>query len=149
MTVGITHETASPGQTEALGAALAADLRPGDVVLVYGDMGAGKTTLVRGALRALGHTGPVTSPTYTIARHYDAGGLPVAHLDLHRVASLADEDPLLLEDHLRPDGLAFVEWPQIAEDADLLAGAAAGVRVAARVYLGHVDPGRRTVRILR
>ncbi|HLM50245.1 MAG TPA: tRNA (adenosine(37)-N6)-threonylcarbamoyltransferase complex ATPase subunit type 1 TsaE, partial [Solirubrobacteraceae bacterium] len=59
------HETTGPGQTEALGAALAAELSPGDVVLVTGDLGAGKTTFVRGAARALGVTGPVTSPTFT------------------------------------------------------------------------------------
>lgn len=144
MTVGSPHETRTPEQTEALGAALARGLRPGDVVLLYGEMGAGKTTFVRGALRALGHRGPVTSPTYTIARHYDQARPPVAHLDLHRLSSLEDEDPALLADHLDPAGVAFVEWPQAAEDAELLTG----VRIAARVHLDHVAPERRSVRIL-
>jgi tRNA threonylcarbamoyladenosine biosynthesis protein TsaE len=151
VTAGTTHESTSPEATEALGAALAVALQPGDVVLLYGEMGAGKTTFVRGALRALGHAGPVTSPTYTIARHYDAGGLPVAHLDLHRLTSLADEDPALLADHLSADGVAFVEWPEIA-DGDALLTDAAGVRVAARVHLEHGtdgDAAQRSVRILR
>jgi len=92
-----------------------AALRPGDVVLLRGEVGAGKTTFVRGALRALGVTGPVTSPTFTIGNTYATpAGPAVAHLDLHRLASLADEDPALLADHLTPGGLAFVEWPDIA-----------------------------------
>jgi tRNA threonylcarbamoyladenosine biosynthesis protein TsaE len=151
VTAGTTHESTSPEATEALGAALAATLQAGDVVLLYGEMGAGKTTFVRGALRALGHAGPVTSPTYTIARHYEPGGVRVAHLDLHRLTSLADEDPALLADHLAPDVVAFVEWPEIADDDALLADAA-GVRVAARVHLEHGtggDMSQRSVRILR
>lgn len=148
MTVGTTHESSSPEATEALGGALAAELRPGDVVLLYGEMGAGKTTFVRGALRELGYTGPVTSPTYTIARHYDAGGRRVSHLDLHRLSSLEDEDPALLADHLAPDVVAFVEWPEIAA-GDTLLTEAAGVRVAARVHLDHVAPERRSVRVER
>jgi tRNA threonylcarbamoyladenosine biosynthesis protein TsaE len=138
------HETTSPEQTEALGAELAASLRAGDVVLLYGEMGAGKTTFVRGALRALGNAGPVTSPTYTIARHYEDGPVPVAHLDLHRLAGLEDEDPAFLEDHLDPGRIAFVEWPQIADEAPELTA-----RVAARVHLEHVAPDRRRVEVTR
>jgi tRNA threonylcarbamoyladenosine biosynthesis protein TsaE len=141
---GTPHETSSPEQTEALGAELAASLRAGDVVLLYGDMGAGKTTFVRGALRALGNPGPVTSPTYTIAKHYDDGPVPVAHLDLHRLADLEDEDPAFLADHLDPRRIAFVEWPQIADDADELVA-----RVVARVRLEHVAPDRRRVEVTR
>ncbi|MCW2998407.1 MAG: tsaE [Solirubrobacterales bacterium] len=142
VTTGATHLSSSPAQTEALGAGLAAALRPGDIVLLYGEMGAGKTTFVRGALRALGNTGPVTSPTYTIARHYDEGAVPVAHLDLHRLGNLEDEDPAFLADHLDPRGIAFLEWPQIAADDEQLTG-----RVAARVRLEHVSPEERRVRI--
>ena len=146
MTAGTTHESTTPAETESLGAALAAQLRPGDVVLLYGEMGAGKTTFVRGAVRALGHDGPVTSPTYTIARRYEGGPVPVAHLDLHRLASLEDEDPGFLADHVGPDAIAFLEWPEIAEGAEQLTDDA-GVRIAARVHLGHVAPERRSVRI--
>jgi tRNA threonylcarbamoyladenosine biosynthesis protein TsaE len=76
-----TTETAAPEETEALAAQLARRLRPGDVVLVSGELGAGKTTFVRGACRALGVQAPVTSPTFTIARRYDAS-VPISHLDL-------------------------------------------------------------------
>src|SRR4051795_8760570 len=107
--------SSSAAQTEAAGAELAAQLEPGDVVLVRGEMGAGKTTFVRGAARALGVTGPVTSPTFTIGQRYDGAAGPIAHLDLHRLQSLADEDPALLADYLQPDAIAFVEWPEIGE----------------------------------
>jgi tRNA threonylcarbamoyladenosine biosynthesis protein TsaE len=139
----MTHrlQTTSPEQTEALGAELAARLKAGDVVLVEGELGAGKTTFVRGASRALGVTAVVTSPTFTIGQRYPAP-VPVAHVDLFRVADLDGEDPDLLGDYLRPDTIAFVEWPSHGENA--LAGLG---RVAARVHLEHAGGDRRTVEI--
>jgi tRNA threonylcarbamoyladenosine biosynthesis protein TsaE len=110
-----TLETSSAEETEVLGARIAAGLGPGDVVLVSGEVGAGKTTLIRGACRALGVEGPVTSPTFTIGRRYGNGRVPVSHLDLYRLDSLEDEDPALLEDYLRPDSVAFIEWSAPAE----------------------------------
>jgi tRNA threonylcarbamoyladenosine biosynthesis protein TsaE len=101
-------------ETEAVGERLAAELRPGDVVLVSGELGAGKTTLIRGACRALGVTQPVTSPTFTIGHTY-SGRLPVSHLDLYRLADLRQEDPALLDDYLTPESVAFIEWPGGAE----------------------------------
>jgi tRNA threonylcarbamoyladenosine biosynthesis protein TsaE len=97
-----------------LGERLAAELGPGDVVLVSGELGAGKTTLIRGAARALGVREPVTSPTFTIGHTY-SGTLPVSHLDLYRLAELDQEDPALLEDYLTPDSVSFIEWPAAAE----------------------------------
>jgi tRNA threonylcarbamoyladenosine biosynthesis protein TsaE len=108
-------ETGSAAETEAIGARVAERLRPGDVVVVSGDVGAGKTTLIRGACRALGIEEPITSPTFTIGRRYSGGRLPISHLDLYRLASLEDEDPALLDDYLGPDGVAFVEWPAVAK----------------------------------
>jgi tRNA threonylcarbamoyladenosine biosynthesis protein TsaE len=102
-------------ETERAAAELAAELRPGDVVLVRGEMGAGKTTFVRGAARALGVSGPVTSPTFTIGQLYEGASGPIAHLDLHRLDTLEGEDPALLEDYLRPGAIAFVEWPEVGE----------------------------------
>lgn len=104
-------DAASAEETEALGARIAARLQPGDLVLLSGDLGSGKTTLIRGACRALGITSPVTSPTFTIGQRYEGGRMPVSHLDLYRLESLEEEDPALLDDYLRPDGVAFVEWP--------------------------------------
>jgi tRNA threonylcarbamoyladenosine biosynthesis protein TsaE len=106
--------TRSAAETEAVGERLAADLGPGDVVLVSGELGTGKTTLIRGACRALGVTEPVTSPTFTIGHSY-SGRVPVSHLDLYRLAELDQEDPALLEDYVTPEAVAFIEWPGIAE----------------------------------
>ena len=102
--------TASAAETEAVGERIGAELAPGDVVLVSGEVGAGKTTLIRGACRALGVTGRVTSPTFTIGQRY-AGRVPVAHLDLYRLEDIGAEDPALLEDYIDPGSVAFVEWP--------------------------------------
>jgi tRNA threonylcarbamoyladenosine biosynthesis protein TsaE len=131
-------------ETEALGAQLAAELAPGDVVLVQGELGAGKTTFVRGACRKLGVTGPVTSPTFTIGQRYPAGGRiqAVAHLDLYRLSSLADEDPDLLADYLGPETISFVEWPQAGE-----ATVAQLARIAARVTLEHGGDDLRRVTV--
>ena len=87
-------ETSGPAETEAAGAQLADRLRPGDVVFITGDLGTGKTTFVRGAARALGVEGPVTSPTFTIGQVYGASdGREVAHVDLYRLPTLAGEAP--------------------------------------------------------
>jgi tRNA threonylcarbamoyladenosine biosynthesis protein TsaE len=104
----------SAAETEALGARLAADLEPGAVVVVSGDLGAGKTTLVRGACRALGVEEPVTSPTFTIGQRYRGREVWISHLDLYRLAGLEEEDPALLDDYLSADSIAFVEWPAAA-----------------------------------
>ncbi len=104
-------ETSDSEQTEALGAELAGALEPGDVVLVRGELGSGKTTLVRGAARALGVADPVTSPTFSIGHRYEGEGVSISHLDLYRLADLDSEEPALLEDYIGPDRIAFVEWP--------------------------------------
>jgi tRNA threonylcarbamoyladenosine biosynthesis protein TsaE len=127
-----------PEDTEAAGAELAARLSPGDVVLVSGELGSGKTTFVRGACRALGVEGPVTSPTFTIG-HVLGGSPEVAHLDLYRLGSLAGEDPALLEDYLTPERVGFVEWPAIAEPTL--------ERVVARVLLEHAGGDRRLITV--
>jgi tRNA threonylcarbamoyladenosine biosynthesis protein TsaE len=136
-------ESSSPEETERIAAKLAARLEIGDVVTVAGELGTGKTTFVRGACRALGVAGPVTSPTYTIGHVYggerDGRPLEVAHLDLYRLAGLGSEDPALLDDYLTPARIAFVEWPAAAEpQLD---------RVRARVRLSHRAPGHRLVEI--
>ena len=129
--------TASPDETEALAARLAERLGPGDVVTISGELGAGKTTFVRGAARALGVTGTVSSPTFTIGHRYEAP-TPVAHLDLYRIAGLDPEEWGDLEPYF--DGtVAFVEWPE--HGGDWLP------KARAVVTLGHVDESHRTVRI--
>jgi tRNA threonylcarbamoyladenosine biosynthesis protein TsaE len=129
--------TASPEETGALAARLAARLDAGDVVGVAGELGAGKTTFVRGAARALGVTGPVSSPTFTIGHRYDAP-VPVAHLDLYRISGLDPEEWGDLEPYF--DGtIAFVEWPEHG-----------GNWLPSRrvlVTLSHVDESHRSIEI--
>jgi tRNA threonylcarbamoyladenosine biosynthesis protein TsaE len=137
-------ETENPEQTSEAGADLATLLRPGDTVLVSGELGAGKTTFVRGACRALGVEGPVTSPTFTIGQLYggrapDGAPLEIAHVDLYRLPSLAGEDPALLDDYLTPERIAFVEWPGVALGSV--------PRVTARVTIEHRGADRRVIEI--
>ena len=135
----LVFETSDPGETEALGEKLAAGLHAGDIVLVRGELGSGKTTLVRGAARELGVSDPVTSPTFAIAHRYRGAHVTVAHLDLYRLASLAQEDPGLLDDYLGPDRIAFVEWPET--------GAAQFATAAMRVTLTHAGGDRRRIEV--
>jgi tRNA threonylcarbamoyladenosine biosynthesis protein TsaE len=100
----------SPEMTERAARAVGAKLRPGDVMLIAGDVGTGKTTWVRAACESLGVTDPVTSPSFTIGQLY-RGPVPVSHVDLFRLESLSGEDPGLLSDYLTPDRVAFIEWP--------------------------------------
>lgn len=132
-----TLESDSAERTAEIGAELAASLVPGDVVLVSGELGAGKTTLIRGACRALGVDGPVRSPTFTIGVRY-AGRVPVSHLDLYRLEGLDREDPGLLDDYFTPDAIVFVEWPERADWDG---------RPALSVSLKHEGGGRRRVAI--
>jgi tRNA threonylcarbamoyladenosine biosynthesis protein TsaE len=136
------HTTSSSSaETEAIGAEVAQTLAPGDVVLIEGELAAGKTTFVRGACSALGVQSPVTSPTFTIGQRY-RGRVPVSHLDLFRIVEMSQEDPDLLADYLGPDTIAFVEWPEVGEDALGRLG-----RVAVRVVIEHAGGDRREVRI--
>jgi len=135
-----TIESASSAETEAAGARLAERLGAGDVVVVSGELGAGKTTLIRGACRALGVEEPVTSPTFTIGRRY-RGRLPISHLDLYRLAGLEGEDPALLDDYLDAASVAFVEWPAVAEPE--LAG-----RAVFEVRVAHAGGDRRRIELV-
>lgn len=108
-------------------------------MLVRGELGAGKTTLVRGAAKALGVGEEVTSPTFSIGHRYQGSNVTVSHLDLYRLAALAQEEPALLDDYLAPDSIAFVEWPEQAapelRDACLL------------VTLTHEGADRRRIEV--
>ena len=136
-------ETRDPAGTEQAGAELATRLRPGDVVLVSGDLGAGKTTFVRGALRALGVTEEITSPTFVVGILYEGAAGPLAHIDLYRLAGLSDEDPGLLDPYFGADTITFVEWPERAESITELAGRG----VARHVTLAHAGGDTRTLEV--
>ena len=131
------HETASAAETEALAARLAGELEAGDVVLLSGDLGAGKTTFVRGAAAALGTAEPVTSPTFTIGHRYH-GSADVSHLDLYRFRGLSAAEWGDLEPYVE-DAIVFVEWPE--------AGLGALPEERADVRLEHVAPDRRRIRV--
>ena len=103
---------ADEAATERLGAALAAALPPRAMVFLHGELGAGKTTLVRGLLRALGHAGVVRSPTYTLIEPYELNGRQLLHLDLYRLADPEELEYLGLRELLAGDALCLVEWPQ-------------------------------------
>ena len=108
--------TRSPAETEALAAELARRLLPGDVVTVSGELGAGKTTFVRGACAALGVRERVTSPTYTIGHRYHGRGIEISHLDLYRFQGFSAAEWGDLEPYF-DDAIAFVEWPEAGEGA--------------------------------
>jgi tRNA threonylcarbamoyladenosine biosynthesis protein TsaE len=105
----------SPEATVALGAALAAALPARAVVYLHGDLGAGKTTLVRGLLRAAGHAGAVRSPTYTLLESYAPAGGHYHHFDLYRLGDPEELEYLGLRDLLAEDGVLLFEWPQRGE----------------------------------
>ena len=106
--------TDSAEATRALGARLGQAARPGDVIALSGDLGAGKTCLVQGLAAGLGVGGPVTSPTFVLVAEY-AGRLPLYHVDLYRTESLEEIRALGLEEMLHGDGVTVIEW---AEKAD-------------------------------
>lgn len=103
--------TKSAAETERLGETLGGLVRPGDVVLLSGDLGAGKTTFTRGLARGVGVRGPVTSPTFTLIHEYDGGRLPVYHCDLYRWPEGEDLSGLGLPEYLYGEGVTVVEWP--------------------------------------
>jgi len=98
--------------TERLGAALAPQLRPGLVLFLHGELGTGKTTLVRGVLRGLGYTGAVKSPTYTLVEPYQMGGLAIYHFDLYRLNDPEELEFLGMRDYLEGKGVCLVEWAE-------------------------------------
>ena len=103
---------ADAAATENVGAALARALRGGMVVTLHGDLGAGKTTVVRGVLRALGFTGPVKSPTYTLVEHYPFSILYFYHFDFYRFADPSEWETAGLAECFRDDAVCLVEWPE-------------------------------------
>ena len=106
--------THSAEETRALGAKLAAHLRPGDTVLLTGDLGAGKSEFARGVARGLGIQGPVPSPSFTILNAYDEGYVPLYHFDWYRIADPGEIEEMGLREMLGGDGIALIEWSERA-----------------------------------
>ena len=128
---------------EALAAKVAAHLEPGDVVVLGGEVGSGKTTFVRAAIRSLGVEERVTSPTYQIARGYegavDGRSVTVNHLDLYRLEALEDRDALELDDYLDPRSITFIEWAEPALGV---------MENPTIVFISHQTPATRRVSLL-
>lgn len=113
---GFPAETHSPSETRLLAADFATSLRPGDVVALFGDLGAGKTEFVRGACVALGVVGEqVSSPTFTIVNEYEGETLPVYHFDAYRIKSQDEFFEFGYQDYFGGDGVCFVEWAERIE----------------------------------
>ena len=109
--------THSPEETRAFGRRLAEQLRPGDVLLFYGNPGAGKSEMTRGIAEGLGVSGPVTSPSFTILNVYDDGRVPLYHFDWYRLESAEELYEMGMDEYLGGDGVAVVEWPTQCPEA--------------------------------
>lgn len=104
--------TSDPSETAQVAERLAAELGPGSVVAVRGDLGAGKTCFVQGLARGLGYTGSVTSPTFTLIHEYRGGRLPLYHVDLYRLTDPQQAVAIGLEDYFDAGGVTVIEWPE-------------------------------------
>lgn len=113
----MTFESNSAAQTQRIGQALAQQLQPDDVLVMLGDMGAGKSEFTRGVARGLGVTGYVTSPTFTILQVHDSGRLPLYHFDWYRLSDPEELYELSMDEYLQNGGVAVIEWPSRAEEA--------------------------------
>ena len=120
-----------------LGARLAGELAGGQVVTLSGDLGAGKTTLVRGMLRGLGFGRRVKSPSYGLVESYEVAGLEIHHLDLYRLGDPEEMDFIGIEDLIGPDSVLLIEWPE--------RGKGRLPEASARVRIEHLGTGRRVV----
>lgn len=109
--------TGSAAETRALGQRIAGQLQAGDVILLEGDLGAGKSEFTRGIAQGLGITGYIPSPSFTILQVYNTGRLPLFHFDWYRVGSSEELYEMAMDEYLYDDGVAVVEWPSAAEDA--------------------------------
>jgi len=109
MTTFISH---SPAETESLGEAWGREAQHGIVIALSGDLGAGKTQLVRGLARGLGCTSRVHSPTFTLVNVYEGGRLPLFHLDLYRLETMEQIHGAGVDEYLQPDGVAVIEWAE-------------------------------------
>lgn len=132
--------TEDPGATRALAAALAAHLRPGDVVALAGDLGAGKTCFVQGAGDAMGVSRTVTSPTFMLVRTYPEASPPVVHCDVYRLQRLHDVLDLG-DDVFAPDAVTFIEW------ADAVTALLPDDRLDVELRLDDDDPMLRRVHL--
>ena len=108
-------ETAAPGETRALGVRFGREARPGQVVALSGDLGAGKTVFAKGFAEGLGITAAVTSPTFTLMQVYEGGRLPLCHMDAYRLEEESELEAVGGDEYFGGDGAVLVEWPEMVE----------------------------------
>ena len=138
---------------ENLGDMLSSALKVGGVVYLQGDLGMGKTTLVRGVLRGLGYQGPVKSPTYTIVEPYELPGLEVYHFDLYRVTDAEELEFMGIRDYFTESGLCLIEWAEMGRgalpEADLVVSLSL-IRQGRHVSLdAHTEKGLTALSVLQ
>ncbi|MGB0388625.1 MAG: tRNA (adenosine(37)-N6)-threonylcarbamoyltransferase complex ATPase subunit type 1 TsaE [Ardenticatenaceae bacterium] len=129
----------SPAQTRQIGIELGNLVQSGDVILLYGDLGAGKTNFTQGVAEGLGISGAVRSPTFTLVNEYQEGRVPLYHIDLYRLAGDADLATIGLDEYFDEEGIVVVEWPEKGPEwlpADAL-----------HIYLNHLSDWQRSLRI--
>lgn len=107
--------SASPEETESFGRRLGRSAAPGSVFALYGELGAGKSTMVRGLAEGIGARGPVTSPTFTLVHEYRGGRLPLFHIDLYRLEGPSEAEALHLEAFWSEPAVVVIEWPEKLE----------------------------------
>lgn len=110
------RESFSPRDTWELGKRLGKEVRPGCVICLDGDLGAGKTVFTQGFAAGLGIEEPVNSPTFTILKQYEDGRLPLYHFDVYRIGDISEMDEIGYEDCFYGDGVCLVEWPSRIEE---------------------------------
>lgn len=135
MTRTVTYPLADEAATLHFGEQLAHHLSAGCVVYLHGELGAGKTTLVRGLLQGLGYTGRVKSPTYTLVESYSLAPFPVYHFDLYRLADAEELEYLGMRDYFSPSSVVLIEWPE--RGGDLLPQA------DVELFLNYANAGRQ------
>ncbi|MCC6729681.1 MAG: tRNA (adenosine(37)-N6)-threonylcarbamoyltransferase complex ATPase subunit type 1 TsaE [Chthonomonadales bacterium] len=133
-------QTESAEATRALAERVGAAAGSGDVLLLYGALGAGKTTFVQGLARGIGASEPVTSPTFTLVHEYRSGRVPLFHMDAYRLEGAADLEGIGLDEYLRAEGVLVVEW------AERLGADAPAQRLEVRIEASGAD--RRSLRLL-
>ncbi len=137
-----TFESTSPDETYELGRKIGTDVKPGSVIALNGDLGAGKTLFTQGLAQGMGITEPVNSPTFTILKIYDDGRLPLYHFDVYRIDDPYEMEEVGLDDYLYGSGVSVIEWP--CNIAELMPEHYTDIRIE---RVSADDPDRRRITI--